>query len=166
MEGANYDTVGTFNTGKNRVHGVEFGLSGDLTDKLSVQAGAAFMKSKVLGSAVAANIGKPAVELRREVVLGAGQVPADRRLLFRRRRPLREQPLRRPARYRRRLHANGMCSQPVPSFTVCDLFAAYRFNKKLDMRVNVLNVGQQGLLHRGLPLRLLPVQGRRPRRAA
>ena len=38
MEGANYDTVGTFNTGKNRVRGVEFGLTGNITEKLSAKS--------------------------------------------------------------------------------------------------------------------------------
>jgi catecholate siderophore receptor len=36
--------------------------------------------------------------------------------------------------------ASGYCSQPVPSFTVYDAFAAYRFNKKMDLRLNVLNL--------------------------
>lgn len=59
MEGANYDTVGTFNTGKNRVQGLELGLSGNLTEDLFVQFGAAFMESKVLASSTAANVGNP-----------------------------------------------------------------------------------------------------------
>ncbi len=29
--------------------------------------------------------------------------------------------------------------EPVPSFTVVDMFAAYRFSRRIDMRVNVLN---------------------------
>ncbi|HRO83009.1 MAG TPA: TonB-dependent receptor, partial [Alicycliphilus denitrificans] len=37
-------------------------------------------------------------------------------------------------------YANGMCSQPVPSFSVYDLFASYRINKHADLRLNVLNV--------------------------
>ena len=35
--------------------------------------------------------------------------------------------------------ATGVCSQQVPSFSVLDVFASYRFSKKLDLRVNVLN---------------------------
>ena len=111
MEGANYDTVGTFNTGKNRVHGVEFGLSGELTDQ-AVGAGRR-RHHEVQGARFRRRRQhrQPAVELRRALLLGAGQVPADRRLLLRRHQPLREQPLRRPARHGRRLHATA----PAPS---------------------------------------------------
>ncbi|MFL6709104.1 MAG: TonB-dependent receptor [Massilia sp.] len=142
MEGANYDTIGTFNTGKNRVHGVEVGLSGDLTDKLSVQAGAAVMKSKVLGSAVAANIGNPLsnfaersysvqakYQLTNAFSFGAiNRYESDR---------CGGQP------DTGAVFTNGACAQPVPGFSVYDVFAAYRFNKKIDMRVNILNVGNK-----------------------
>ena len=139
MEGANYDTVGTFNTGKNRVHGLELGLSGDLTDKLSVQAGAAVMKSKVLGSAVATNIGNPLSNFAEKSYSVQAKYQLTDAFSF-----------GAINRYESSRcggqpdtgagFTNGMCSQPVPSFQVSDLFAAYRFNKKLDMRVNVLNV--------------------------
>lgn len=139
MEGANYDTVGTFNTGKNRVHGLELGLSGDLTDKLSVQAGAAVMKSKVLGSAVATNIGNPLSNFAEKSYSVQAKYQLTDAFSF-----------GAINRYESSRcggqpdtgagFTNGACSQPVPSFQVSDLFAAYRFNKKLDMRVNVLNV--------------------------
>jgi catecholate siderophore receptor len=45
-----YASGGTLNTGKNRVEGLELGLSGNLTDKLSGQAGIAFMTSETLES--------------------------------------------------------------------------------------------------------------------
>ncbi len=54
------------------------------------------------------------------------------------------------------------CTQPVPSFAVYDLFATYRVNKNLDLRVNVQNARQQGLLHGGLPRGLFRVQRRCP----
>ncbi len=37
----------------------------------------------------------------------------------------------------------GVCAQPVPSFAVYDLFAAYRFSRRIDMRINVLNVANK-----------------------
>ena len=37
-------------------------------------------------------------------------------------------------------NAQGHCSQPVPSFSVYDLFATYRINKHADLRLNVVNV--------------------------
>ena len=57
--GDSYSVLGTLNTGKNRVQGVELGLSGNLTDKLSVQAGLAVMESEVLESVNLDNVGKP-----------------------------------------------------------------------------------------------------------
>lgn len=43
-----YSTIGTLNTGKNRVQGIEVSLTGNLTEKLSAQVTAAAMSSKVL----------------------------------------------------------------------------------------------------------------------
>ena len=34
----------------------------------------------------------------------------------------------------------GRYSQPIPSYTVLDLFATYRINKNMDVRLNVGNV--------------------------
>jgi catecholate siderophore receptor len=143
MEGANYDTVGTFNTGSNRIRGVEFGASGNLTEDLSVQAGATVMQSTVLGSATAANIGKPLsnfakrsasvqakYQLNNEISFGAAvRHESDR---------CGGQPDTAAG-----FTAAGECAQPVPSFTVSDVFAAYRFSRRLDLRVNVLNVGDK-----------------------
>jgi catecholate siderophore receptor len=143
MEGANYDTVGTFNTGKNRVRGVEFGASGDLTEKLSVQAGAAFMKSAVLDSFTKTNIGRPVANFAEKSASVQLKYQATNAFSF-----------GGVARYESDrcggqpdtaagITATGDCSQPVPSFAVLDVFAAYRFSKKLDLRVNVLNVGNK-----------------------
>ena len=139
MEGAEYGTVGTFNTGKNRVQGLELGLTGKITPKFEMQAGAAFMKSKVLQSSTPSNVGLPLSNfadrsfsvqgkyyLTRDIAVGA------------------------LARYESKRcggqpdtgagYTNGQCSNPVPSFTVYDLFASYRINKKANLRLNVLNV--------------------------
>lgn len=138
MEGANYDTIGTFNTGKNRVHGLEIGITGDFTDKFSMQAGAAVMKSKVLASATASNIGNPLSNFAEKSYSVQAKYQLTDAFSF-----------GAINRYESNrcggqpdtgaVITNGMCAQPVPSFQVTDLFAAYRFNKKLDMRVNVLN---------------------------
>ncbi|HRO60500.1 MAG TPA: TonB-dependent receptor, partial [Burkholderiaceae bacterium] len=53
-----YDTAGSLNTGENRVRGIEFGLVGKLTDRLTAQAGLAIMRAEVLESNVEARIGK------------------------------------------------------------------------------------------------------------
>jgi len=139
MEGANYNTVGTFNTGKNRVRGIELGLAGNVTKNFQVQAGAAFMKSKVLKSATAANVGNPLSNFADRSFAVQGKYQLTRNFSF-----------GAVARYESNRcggqpdtgagFANGMCSQPVPSFSVYDLFASYRINKHADLRLNVLNV--------------------------
>jgi catecholate siderophore receptor len=143
MEGANYDTIGTFNTGKNRVHGLELGLTGNFTENLSGQIGGAWLQSKVLGSATPANIGKPlsnfakksySAQLKYQVTdaLSLGSTlrhESDR---------CGGQPDT-AAGY----STTGLCSQPVPSFTVYDVFGAYRINKHFDLRLNVLNAGNK-----------------------
>ncbi|QNN57805.1 TonB-dependent receptor [Diaphorobacter ruginosibacter] len=140
MEGADYGTTGTFNTGKNRVRGVEFGLAGNVTKEFQVQAGVAIMKSKVLKSATAANVGRPLsnfadrsfslqgkYQLTKDFSIGAiARHESDR---------CGGQPDT-AAGYT----ASGVCSQPVPSFTVYDAFASYRINKHADVRLNVLNL--------------------------
>ncbi|MCC7040397.1 MAG: TonB-dependent siderophore receptor [Burkholderiales bacterium] len=140
MEGANYDSVGTFNTGKNRVRGVELGLVGNITPQLSGQAGVTFMNSRVTESATPANVGKPlsnfpdrsaSVQLRYQFTqpLAAGflvQYESER---------CAGQPDTAAG-----IDAEGNCRQPIPQFTVWNLFATYRFNKDLELRLNVDNV--------------------------
>ena len=143
MEGANYDTVGTFNTGKNRVRGAEFGLSGNLTDKLSAQVGGAVMKSRVLDSATAVNLGRPLSNFAEKSFSAQAKYQLTDAFSF-----------GAVARYEGNrcggqpdtavaYAPTGECAQPVPSFTVYDMFAAYRFSKKLDLRVNALNVANK-----------------------
>ena len=140
MEGADYNTAGTFNTGKNRVRGIEFGLAGNLTRDLQVQAGAAFMKSKVLKSATASNVGRPLANFADRSFAVQGKYQFTRNFA-----------LGAVARYESNrcggqpdtgagFNAQGHCSQPVPSFSVYDLFATYRINKHADLRLNVVNV--------------------------
>ncbi len=50
MEGADYGSADTFNTGENEVKGIELGVSGDITAKLSAQAGITLMESEVIKS--------------------------------------------------------------------------------------------------------------------
>ena len=140
MEGANYETAGTFNTGKNRVRGVEFGLAGNVTKDFQVQAGAAFMKSKVLKSFTASNVGHPLSNFADRSFSLQGKYQITKDLSF--------GALARHESGRcggqpdtgAGYTAGGDCSQPVPSFTVYDLFASYRINKYADIRLNVMNV--------------------------
>jgi catecholate siderophore receptor len=143
MEGANYDTVGTFNTGKNRVRGVELGLVGNVTEALSVQLGASAIKSRVLDSATAVNIGRPLSNFAERSFSLQGKYQLTNAFSFGA--VARHESARcggqpdTAAGYT----TAGLCAQPVPGFIVYDAFAAYRFNKKLDLRVNLLNVGNK-----------------------
>ena len=56
--GDEYETLGTLNTGKNRVRGVEFSVVGNVTDDLSFVVAAAIMESEVRHSVNRANVGK------------------------------------------------------------------------------------------------------------
>jgi catecholate siderophore receptor len=138
LSGADYTTAGTFNTGKNRVQGLELGLAGNITPRLTAQAGVAFMKSKVLDSFTKANIGSPlanfanrtsSIQLKYQLTPAFSLGGAARHESSR----CGGQPD--TAAY----NAAGQCAQPVPSFTVYDLFGSYRFNKHADLRVNILN---------------------------
>lgn len=144
MEGANYDSVGTFNTGESRVRGVELGVTGNLTDKLTLQAGVTFMDAEVLKSATATNVGKTlsnfadntaAAQLKYQVTeqfaIGAAAKYESERFAGQ------------PDTAAAFSATTGIYSQPVPSYTVYDMFATYRFNKEFDMRLNVGNVGNE-----------------------
>ncbi|MCG9697594.1 TonB-dependent receptor [Shewanella sp. Isolate11] len=55
--GDSYSTLGSLNTGKNRVQGIEFGMVGNITEDFSVQFSAAVMDSEVLASYNEDNVG-------------------------------------------------------------------------------------------------------------
>ena len=135
-----YESTGAQNTGKNRVRGVEFGVTGNLTQRLQAQAGATFMDADVLESNVAANVGK--------TLSNFADTTAYAQLRFAVTRALSiggavkyeggkygGQPDSAPA-----LTADGRYAQPIPDYTVVDLFADYDFSKRLSMRVNLGNV--------------------------
>ena len=98
------------------------------------------MKSKVLRSAVASNVGNPLSNFADRSFTVQGKYQLTRDFSF-----------GAVARYESSrcggqpdtgagFNAQGHCSQPVPSFSVYDLFATYRINKHADLRLNVLNV--------------------------
>lgn len=145
MEGNGYTETGTANSGANQVQGFELSFSGNITDKLSGTAGIAIMKSEVTESIDEANIGKvlsnfadnsAAIQLKYAVTddfsIGgaikyesekyAGQpdtaAGADRD---------------NPEYY----------AQPVPEYTVADLFANYQITSDMDVRVNIGNISNE-----------------------
>ena len=140
MEGANYDSVGTFNTGKNRVKGIEFGLAGNVTDKLSAFAGVTFMDAEVLESATAAHVGKTLSNFADRTASAQLRYQATPKFGF-----------GAAVKYESKKYAGqpdtaaaydsaGRYSQPVPAYTVFDVFADYRIDKRTKLRLNVGNV--------------------------
>ncbi|MBL8267878.1 TonB-dependent receptor [Steroidobacter sp.] len=141
MEGdAGYAATGTFNTGKSRVQGIELGVSGMLLEGLTAQAGVAFMESEILESTTAANVGKTMTnfadasasaqlkyQLTESLAIGVAGKHEGKKYGG--------QPDR-AASY----NAAGLYSQPIPGYTIADVFANYRFNEKFEMRLNVGNV--------------------------
>lgn len=142
MEGANYTAFGTFNTGENKVEGVELGVTGMLTDDLTVSGGVTFMNAEVLKSATPANVGRTLgnfakssanvlakYRITEDATIGAAYKFESRRFGGQ---PDTAAPFNATA---------GTYSQPVPSYSVVDLFASYQVNDNLAARLNVNNVG-------------------------
>src|SRR5690606_12790866 len=133
MEGADYETTGTLNTGKNRVEGVEVSVAGNITPEFSALFGAALMDAEVLESATPENEGKTLANF------------ADKSLYLQLRYQLTDAfAFGAVANYA----SEVFLGQPdaaasdfgVPSYTVYDLFATSQFNKDLAVRLNVGNV--------------------------
>ena len=139
--GDSYSTLGTLNTGENRVQGIEFGLSGNITDKLSVQASASLMDSEVLDSYNQDNIGLALSNF------------ADNSYYLQ----LRYQPNERFAfggdySYQGQMFGGqpdtaagynqetGEYSIVVPSYQVVGLFANFNATEKLTLRANIGNL--------------------------
>ncbi|MGB5444593.1 MAG: TonB-dependent receptor, partial [Psychromonas sp.] len=136
IEGGNdsYASGGSMNTGKNRVEGVEFGLSGNLTDKLSGQFGIAWMDSETLQSYDQDNVGKPKANF------------ADQSANLQLRYQLLPQfALGGNMTYSSKIYGgqpDAAASEDIslPSYTVYDLFASYQFSEELELRGNIQNL--------------------------
>ena len=134
MEGADYSTVGTLNTGKNRVEGVEISLAGNLTDKLSSLFGAAVMNAEILESVDPAGEGKTLANFADKSLFLQLRYQATPAFAF-----------GGTATYSSPVYVGQPDSaasedRSVPSYTVYDLFASYQINDKLGLRLNVGNV--------------------------
>jgi len=146
MQGSldNYSTTGSLNSGKIRVEGIELGLAGNITSRLSGQVGAAFMKSKVLESIVPAEVGRRLAnfannsvdaQLRYEIfdgfVLGgtvtyqsemfAGQADSA-------------------AQWN---DTSNTYNARIPGHTIFGAFASYKINDNFTVRVNGINLGDK-----------------------
>lgn len=139
MEGTDYDTDGTYNTGKNRVQGLEVSLVGNLTERLSTQFGYTLMKSEILETAATNRDGTP--------VATGGRLAnfADRAGFLQ----LRYQMTDKLSVGGAATHSSEVyVGQPdstasedirVPTYTVFDAFASYQVNNQLGTRLNIGN---------------------------
>ncbi len=143
--GRGYTPEGTGNTGENRVRGFELGLAGNITEAWSVQGGLTVLDTEVLESDVdQLNIGKTlantadfqaSLQTRYQMTdafaFGAAIKHKGERYGG--------QPDT-AAPFVTRDDGSFEYSNTVPSYTVTDIFAEYRFNPNLSMRVNINNV--------------------------
>ena len=142
--GNDYATLGTLNTGENRVRGVEFSASGNITRNLSSQFGASFMESEVTAAYNPANVGKVLsnfaddslfAQLRYQLTpaLAVGTVVTYSSEMY----------AGQPDSAAAFNPDTGEYSFEVPSYTVVDLFASYTFTEQLDLLLNVGNVADE-----------------------
>ncbi len=139
--GDDYESLGTLNTGKNRVRGVEFSLAGNITESLSAVAGVAIMDSEVLESYDEDSVGKVLsnfadnsayAQLRYKVtpsVVVGGTVTYSGGMY-----------VGQPDSAAGFNADTGAYSYEIPDYTVLDLFSTYEFSKQLSVRLNVGNV--------------------------
>lgn len=132
--GFDYATNGFLNSGENEVTGIEVGLSGNLTDNLSTQFGAALMNSKITDSYNEAGIGKPLANFAEKSLFAQLRYQMTDKLA-----------LGGSATYSSEVFTGQPDSAAntdlgVPSYTVFDLFGVYEVNDQLALRLNVGNV--------------------------
>ena len=150
---SSYDTTGTYNTGENRVKGIEFSLTGNITENLSMQLGVANMSSKILesyrdgtveicnrrGCSYPNDIGKPLANFADEsanLLVRYQMTPAFSAGIV--------------ATYKGRMYVGQPDSAAntdlkVPSYTSLDLFANYRINPAIHLRFNANNITDEDI---------------------
>lgn len=133
------EVFGTVNTGENRVSGVELEVVGMPTDDLTVQGGLTYASAEILKSINPANVNhtlsnfanfsaslQAKYRIWDELQVGViGQYVSKRYGG----QPDTAAPI-----------TNGYYSQPAPAYAVMDLFATYKVNSSLGVRLNVGNV--------------------------
>ena len=139
MEGNGYEATGTFNSSKNRVRGIELGLTGLITDRLTGQAGVALMGAEVLESATPARVGKTLSNFADETAYVQLKYQATDKFSFGGAVKYESEKYAGQPDTAAGFNAAGQYTSPIPAYTVLDLFANYRINKNMDVRVNVGN---------------------------
>lgn len=136
-----YSSIGTLNTGENRVEGAEVQLSGSITDQLSVQASVSVMDSEVLASINPDNVG-----------LALSNFADKSAYLQLRYQPTDNFAFGASVTYKGEMYGgqpdsaagysseSGQYSIVVPSYHVIDLFANWYATENLNFRLNVGNL--------------------------
>lgn len=142
--GSGYEAGGTLNTGKNRVRGVEFGLVGNLTERLSGQAALTLMDSEILGSNDPAKVGRRLSNFANTQFSGQARYQATDAFAF-----------GGTATYKSAMYtgqpddaasyntALDVYTYKVPEYWVFDAFASYQLNRNLGARLNVTNLADK-----------------------
>ena len=137
-----YVTTGSLNSGKLRLRGVELGLAGNITTRLSGQIGATIMESKVRKSVVdPASVGRRIANFADDSVDAQLRYDVTDRLAFGGTLTYQSamyggQPDT-GAAFNTTLNAYGI---RVPAYTTFGAFASYRLNENFTLRVNALNL--------------------------
>ncbi|TGD71132.1 TonB-dependent siderophore receptor [Mangrovimicrobium sediminis] len=139
--GDSYSQLGTLNTGKNRVEGVEISLTGAITDTLSIQLSAALMDSEVIDSFNPENEGLALSNFADDSLYALLRWEPNERWAF-----------GGAYTYQSEMYGGqpdsaagfdpelGDYSIVVPDYGVFDLFVNYNFSDQLNFRLNVNNV--------------------------
>lgn len=140
--GGDYTAQGNINTGKNRVEGVELGLVGNFSKRVSGSIGATFMDSEILDSASSPDaIGKKLSNFADSSFFALVKFSPTEKFNF-----------GASATYTSDFASGqpdaaagydsdtGEYNYTIPSSKVYDIFANYNFSKALSLRLNVDNV--------------------------
>lgn len=140
MEASGYTSTGTFNSAANQVRGIELGLSGNLTDKLSAYAGLTLMEAEVTKSANPNHKGKTMSNFADRSASAQLRYQATPKFAFGTAVKYESKRYAGEPDTAASYNAAGQYTQPIPSYTVWDLFADYRLSKAAKLRLNVGNV--------------------------
>lgn len=143
--GSGYTPTGTGNTGANRTRGVELGVAGNITPIWSFQGGLTILDAEITESAAnPQRVGKTLSNFADfQASLLTRIQPTDKFALGfavkHKSKRYAGQPDTAPG-FATRPDGSFYYSQPIPAYTVGDVFAEYRFSENIELRVNANNV--------------------------
>lgn len=134
VRGEDYSSSGTPNTGGNRVRGIELGLVGNLTDKLSGSISLTAMESEITESYDSQNVGEVLSNFADNQVSAMLRYQLTPKFAFGGNMTYSSE------MYAGQPDSAASDSIKIPGYTVFDMFANYRVNKDLDLQLNVGNL--------------------------